>query len=91
MDGMDSSDSVDCGRSGETSWEAEPASESAAKDGAGETEGCGTLASLARNVLTSNGVAGLGGKATAAGVEGREDDATEGVFVLPAIDPLFRS
>lgn len=86
---VDCSDSVDRGRTGETSWEPEPASESTAKDGAGEMDGCGT--SLVRNDLTSSGVAGRWGNVVTAGVGGREEDVTDGVFMLPAIDPPFRS
>ena len=54
-------------------------------------DGCGTPNSFGRNDLTSSGVAGRWGNATAAGVGGREEDVTEGVFVLPATDPPFRS
>lgn len=55
-------------------------------EGAGETS---PLCSLERIDLISAGVAGLGGSVAVAGVGGREDDVTEGVFALPVT--VFRS
>lgn len=53
-------------------------------EGAGETS---PPCSLERIDFTSAGVAGRGGSVAVAGVEGREDDVTEGVFAPAA----FRS